>query len=90
MADVEPLKTALVDACNQLTQAGVGAAQAAMVKAGLAQAPAGMDVGKPDISTAGSLASQAAQTMEAAYKCADALARLEERFPTPPDTPPPA
>jgi hypothetical protein len=92
-ADVEALKDALVNACTTLVQAGEGAAQSAMATAGLvtkeqfaALAP-GLTYPNRDLTDASSLASQAYQTMQAAYSCADALSKLNAAFPTP--APPP-
>jgi hypothetical protein len=85
--DVGSLKDALVDACVKLTEAGVGAGQAAMATAGLVtpdQLPPGMDMPVKSLSDAGSLASQAAQIMAAVRDTVSAITDLEKQFPSSP------
>jgi hypothetical protein len=92
-ADVEALKDALVQACETVTQAGTAAALSAMATSGVvsrqqfAQLAPGVAYPDRNLIDAGSLASQAQQTMQAVYSCVQALGELEQRFPTPPATP---
>jgi hypothetical protein len=86
-ADVEALKDALVTTCSTLTKAAQAAALSAMATAGVvskndfAQLAPGVPYPTRNLIDAGSLASQAQQTMQAVYSCADALGKLQNAFP---------
>lgn len=92
MASIDDVKGSLRNACVKLIEAGTGSIIAAMATAGLANPrdlPEGMEMPKKNLGDAGALASQAAQTMNAVYDCAHALAELEQQFPTAPASPTP-
>jgi hypothetical protein len=90
MADIAAYKQRLIDVGMSFIDIAESTAAAAGATAGLPiPLPSGVPKPRPNLSDAAALSSTAQNIVNAAYSCADALAKLETAFPTPPPEPPP-